>query len=182
VMGATALAEPNEELVETPQIDLPASPSDSSGLGLPSPQPSAGASPAVSSGGDRLRNAVIQTLVDGNQRILASMLEAGEWSVEGNEVVIKISESQTVVDMSFGGDARRLATASASGVLGKPAKLKIIPNANVAAPEKRNGGQKQNGGPAVNGRSRAESDAVVRRLQEKFGAQIRTVIDYKEKR
>jgi hypothetical protein len=32
------------------------------------------------------------------------------------------------------------------------------------------------------GRSRAEQDAVVRRLQDKFGAQIRTVIDYKEKR
>jgi DNA polymerase-3 subunit gamma/tau len=182
VMGATALAEPDEELVETPQIDLSASPSDSPDLGLPPPQSSAGASPPVSSASDRLRNAVIQTLVDGSQRILASMLEAGEWSVEGNEVVIKISESQTVVDMSFGGDARRLATASASGVLGKPAKLKIIPSANVAAPEKRNGGQKPNGGPAVNGRSRAENDAVVRRLQEKFGAQIRTVIDYKEKR
>jgi DNA polymerase-3 subunit gamma/tau len=183
VMGATALAEPNEELVETPRIDLSASSSDSPGLTLTQiSQPREDANPSVSPGADRLRSAVVQTLIDGSQRILASMLEAGEWSVEGNEVVIKISESQTVVDMSFGGDARRLATASASGVLGKPAKLKIIPNASVAAPEQHNGGQKPNGGPTVNGRSRAENDAVVRRLQEKFGAQIRTVIDYKEKR
>jgi hypothetical protein len=34
----------------------------------------------------------------------------------------------------------------------------------------------------IGGRGRAEQDAVVRRLQEKFGAEIRTVIDYKEKR
>jgi hypothetical protein len=36
--------------------------------------------------------------------------------------------------------------------------------------------------PGPGGRSRAEQDLVVRRLQEKFGAEIRTVIDYKEKR
>ncbi len=57
------------------------------------------------------------------------MLEAGEWSVEGNEVVVKVSESQTVVDMSVGADARRLAIASASGVLGRAVKLKIVAGA-----------------------------------------------------
>jgi DNA polymerase III subunit gamma/tau len=137
---------------------------------------------------ERLQSAVLQALTDGNQRILVSMLEAGEWSVEGNEVVIKVAESPTVVDMSLSADARRLAIASASGVLGRAVKLKIVPGAAVAPTEvKRNGGARfdgksggTNSGPS--GRSRAEQDAVVRRLQEKFGAEIRTVIDYKEKR
>ncbi len=134
--------------------------------------------------GDRLKSAVLQALMDGNQRILASMLEAGEWSVEGNEVVIKVSESQTVVDMSLGVDARRLAIASASGVLGRAVKLKIVPGATLGPEEgQRNGGVRTSGSnPGLGGRSRAEQDAVVRRLQEKFGAEIRTVIDYKEKR
>ena len=119
----------------------------------------------------------------GNQRILVSMLEAGEWAVEGNEVVVKVSESQTVVDMSMGADARRLAIASASGVLGRAVKLKIVAGAGAAAGEKRNGAGKPNGAsPLAGGRGRAEQDAVVRRLQEKFGAEIRTVIDYKDKR
>jgi hypothetical protein len=44
-------------------------------------------------------------------------------------------------------------------------------------------GSKSNGtSPGVGGRGRAQQDVVVRRLQEKFGAEIRTVIDYKEKR
>lgn len=121
--------------------------------------------------------------MDGNQRILVSMLEAGEWSVEGNELVVRVSESQTVVDMSLSAEARRLAIASASGVLGRAVKLKIIPGANVAQPEKRNGAKVNNGtSSAVAGRGRAEQDTVVRRLQEKFGAEIRTVIDYKERR
>jgi DNA polymerase III subunit gamma/tau len=134
---------------------------------------------------ERLQNAVLQALSDGNQRILVSMLEAGEWAVEGNDVVIRVAESQTVLDMSLSTDARRLAIASASGVLGRAVKLKIVPGASVAAAtaEKRNGAGGANGaasGPG--GRSRAEQDSVVRRLREKFGAEIRTVIDYKEKR
>jgi hypothetical protein len=49
---------------------------------------------------------------------------------------------------------------------------------------KSNGNSSRSGGTnsGTGGRGRAEQDAVVRRLQEKFGAEIRTVIDYKEKR
>ena len=133
---------------------------------------------------DTLKTAVLQALTDGNQRILVSMLEAGEWAVEANEVVVKVTESQTVVDMSVSAEARRLAIASASGVLGRAVKLKIVAGATVAAAEKSNGASAKSDGanPLVGGRGRAEQDAVVRRLQEKFGAEIRTVIDYKEKR
>ena len=130
---------------------------------------------------DRLQSAVLQALTDGNQRVLVSMLSAGEWSVQGNELVIQIAESQTVVDMSLGPDAKRLAIASASGVLGRPVKLKVVPGATVAPQEnKRNGNTARPSGPS--GRGRAEQDPVVRRMQEKFSAEIRTVIDYKEKR
>ena len=116
------------------------------------------------------------------------MLEAGEWSVQGNELVVKIAESQTVIDMSVGPEARRLAIASASGVLGRAVKLKIVPGAAVAQNGNDGNGVKRNGaavrlnGPAVGGRGRAEQDPVVQRMREKFGAEIRTVIDYKEKR
>jgi DNA polymerase-3 subunit gamma/tau len=129
----------------------------------------------------RLQNAVLQALSDGNQHILVSMLSAGEWSVRGNELVIKIGESQTVVEMSISSDARRLAIASASGVLGRAMKLTVVPGAAVTPQEnKRSGGAPRASGPG--GRGRAEQDPVVRRMQEKFGAQVRTVIDYKEKR
>ncbi len=127
---------------------------------------------------DRLQSAVLQALSDGNQRILVSMLSAGEWSVQGNELVIKIAESQTVVEMSLGPDAKRLAVASASGIMGRPMKLKVVPGATVAPQEiKRNAGP-----PGPGGRGRAEQDPVVKRMQEKFNAEIRTVIDYREKR
>jgi hypothetical protein len=128
---------------------------------------------------DRLQSAVLQALTDGNQRILVSMLSAGEWSLSGNELVIKVGESQTVVDMSLGPDAKRLAIASASGVLGRAVKLRVVPGVAVAPQEKKNGAPRPSG---PGGRGRAEQDPVVQRMRDKFGAEIRTVIDYREKR
>jgi len=130
---------------------------------------------------EHLQSAVLQALTDGNQHILVSMLSAGEWNVQGNELVIQIAESQTVVDMSLSSEAKRLAIATASGVLGRAVKLRVVPGVTVTPQEnKRNGGGPHPPGPG--GRCRAEQDPVVRRMQEKFGAQVRTVIDYKEKR
>jgi DNA polymerase-3 subunit gamma/tau len=162
-------AGPTKQLLPEPRQE-----SESPAPPMPPPSALPSAQPQV----DRLQTAVLQALTDGNQRILVSMLSAGEWSVQGNELVIKIAESQTVVDMSLGPDAKRLAIASASGVLGRPIKLKVVPGATVALQEiKRNGGP-----PGPGGRGRAEQDPVVRRMQEKFNAEIRTVIDYREKR
>jgi hypothetical protein len=129
---------------------------------------------------ERVQAAVLQALSDANQRILVSMLSSGEWSIQGNELVIKVSESQTVVDMSLGPEGKRLAIATASGVLGRAIKLKVVPGVNVTPQEKKNGGPRLASGPG--GRGRAEQDPVVRRMQEKFGAEIRTVIDYRDKR
>jgi DNA polymerase-3 subunit gamma/tau len=129
---------------------------------------------------DRVRAAVLQALADGNQNFLASLLSNGEWNVQGAELVIKIAESQTVLDMSLGNEAKRLAIASASGVLGRAVKLKVIPGSDIASEPKRNGGTLPSSG--VGGRGRAEQDPIVRRMQEKFGAEIRTVIDYRDKR
>jgi hypothetical protein len=128
---------------------------------------------------ERLQSAVLQALTDANQRILVSMLSSGEWGVQGNELVIKVSESQTVVDMSLGAEGKRMAIATASGVLGRAVKLKVIPGVTVAPQGKKNGAPRLAPGPG--GRGRAEQDPIVRRMQEKFGAQIRTVIDYHNK-
>ncbi len=140
------------------------------------PEPIAAADPSGQI--ERLQTAVLQALNDANQRILVSMLSSGEWSIQGNEFIIKVAESQTVVDMSLGAEGKRLAIAAASGVLGRAVKLKVIPGASVQ--EKKNGAPKFAPGPG--GRGRAEQDPIVRRMQEKFGAEIRTVIDYRDKR
>ncbi len=121
-----------------------------------------------------LRDAVLNALSGAGHRILVNLLETGEWQVEGNEVVIKVASSPAVIEMSLGADARRLMIATASGALGRPMKLRVAPGGTAqtsARPVSTNGG----------GRGRAEQDPVVRRMKEKFGAEIRTIIDYKDK-
>jgi DNA polymerase III subunit gamma/tau len=125
---------------------------------------------------DELRDAVLNALAAGGHQMLVAMLGGGEWRVEGNELVIKVASSSTVIDMTLGADARRLAIATASGAAGRALKLKVIPG--EVAPATTINRPSSNGG----GRSRAEQDPVVRRMKEKFGAEIRTIIDYKEKR
>jgi hypothetical protein len=124
---------------------------------------------------DELRNAVLGALSDGGYRMVVTMLETGEWAVEGNDVVIKVTASAVVIDMSLGNEARKVATAAASGTLGRAVKIKVLPGgvaqqapARAATP---------NGG-----RTRAEQDPIVRRMQEKFGAEIRTIIDQRDKK
>ena len=132
-----------------------------------------GANPAMPP--DDMRAAVLNALSGASHNMLVSMLEAGEWQTEGNELVVRVTSSATVIDMSLGADAKRLAIATASGVAGRPMKFKVVPGGTpqplVARP-----------GSNGNGRGRAEQDPVVRRLKEKFGAEIRTIIDYREKR
>jgi DNA polymerase-3 subunit gamma/tau len=122
------------------------------------------------------RSAVLSALNNAGQLMLSAMLDAGEWRVESNELVIKVAPSATVIEMSLGADARRLIIATVSGSLRRPVKLKVVPGAVPASPP--SSPVAGNGG----GRGRAEQDPVVRRMKEKFGAEIRTIIDYKEKR
>jgi len=133
-------------------------------------------SPETASMAD-LRAAVLGFLEDGGHRVLVSMLETGEWNLEGNELVIRAAASAAVIDMSFGTEAKRLASSAASRVLGRTVRLQVLP-----------GGSAQESVPRLpsaangSGRGRAEQDPVVRRMQEKFGAEIRTVIDYRERK
>ena len=124
-----------------------------------------------------MRAAVLSALAGAGHRILVALLEGAEWRVEGNELILRPAASAAAIDMSLGADARRLAIATASGVLGRAVKLTVVPGGPVVenptttrAPA--------NGG----GRNRAEQDPIVRRIKEKFGAEIRTIIDYRQKR
>jgi DNA polymerase III subunit gamma/tau len=123
---------------------------------------------------DSLRDAVLAALA--HQPMLVSMLESAEWSLEGNSLNARAATSITMIEMSFTSEARRIATAAASGLAARPIKVQVLPGGTAQ------GAAKAARPASIGGaRSRAEQDPVVRRMQEKFGAEIRTVIDYREK-
>jgi len=176
IMGSAA---PNATGESAPQPATPAPAPQQNAAPRPADEPEkvkvADAKPAANL--DGLRGAVLNALSEAGHRMLVSMLETGEWAVEGNEIVIKVSASATVIDMSLGADAKRLAIATASGAMGRAMKLKVLPGGTAQAPAPR--AQASSNG---RGRGRAEQDPIVRRMQEKFGAEIRTIIDQRDKK
>jgi DNA polymerase-3 subunit gamma/tau len=158
--------------------------------GLPKPEMSVGAtalatveSPAAAPepAAGELRAVILAALEDGGHRMLATMLERGQWSLQGIEVIVQVKESEGVVEMAMGAEPRRIANTAAAKASGRPLKLKVV---GGAASNGTSGGAERAPAPAAgsNGRSRATQDPVVRRMQDKFGAEIRTVIDHKDKR
>ena len=123
---------------------------------------------------ESLRDAVLRAL--DTQPMLVSLLENAAWRLEGNALIAKAAASSTMIEMSFTADARRLAGAAASGLAGRPIKLQVEPD---GAPQAASAPRRSSSNGSA--RSRAEQDPIVQRMQEKFGAEIRTVIDHREK-
>jgi len=139
------------------------------------PEVVAAREPDPSANSADVRSAVLDAVAGAGQKMLHSMLETGEWKLEQNDLIIKVSSSPAVIDMSLSNDAKRMIVAAATAALGRPVRLKVLPGGSPQATPTPS--SISNGG----GRSRAEQDPAVRRMREKFGAEIRTVIDYRGK-
>jgi DNA polymerase III subunit gamma/tau len=128
---------------------------------------------------DHLRGAVVSALENGGHRTLAYMLDAGEWSLQGNELTVKVAAAPAVLDMAFGAEGKKIANTAATGAAGRPLKVMLVGGgANSNSSKPRTAAPVGNGGS----RNRALQDPVVQRMREKFGAEVRTIIDHKEKR
>ncbi|MCU1285359.1 MAG: polymerase tau subunit [Acidobacteriales bacterium] len=136
--------------------------------------------PSADVGTDQLRGAVIGALEDAGQGMLANMLDSSEWSLEGADLTIKVVQSAVMIDMSFGAEPKKMVNAAATKSAGRPIRVKVVsggnPNAAPSQPAHRGTSR-----PSGSARSRAAEDPMVKYMQEKFGAEIRTVIDQQSK-
>ncbi len=130
---------------------------------------------------DILRGAVLDALESSGQQMLAHNLEQGEWAARGTEITVKVGLSQVLIDVALGEAPKRVIHNALAKAAGKPLRFKMENGgagftAKSAAPRPANGS-----GNGASARSRAMSDPVVKQMQETFGAEIRTVIDLKER-
>ena len=132
---------------------------------------------------DQLRSALIELLEAQAQNTAADLLARGEWKLEDNQLSLRLPLSEKVIDLSLSTEVRRLLTQEASRLCGRPIKLKVAGGGVAQAPAARvsNGSGNQNGNGAGGARQRAAEDPVVQRMQEKFGAEVRTVVDLRKK-
>jgi len=113
---------------------------------------------------------------------LAAVLAQGNATVQGNELVVAIDKPAAVVPFIMSEKYKPIANKAATDAAGRMLKVRLVGGAsksavaNVVRPARANG----NGG-GQGARARAANDPIVRRMQEKFSAEIRTVIDQRDK-
>jgi len=125
----------------------------------------------------KIQTATLTAMERSGQKIVANWLEMGEWKIEGNDVVIGVGAKQAMIDAALKGEAQRVLNESASEVSGQAVRVKLVAGANgngvaaVARPA----------GDGTDARSRAMNDPIVKRMKEKFGTEIRTVVDQRRR-
>jgi DNA polymerase-3 subunit gamma/tau len=120
---------------------------------------------------DAIREAVLLEFQD--QKTLFGPLEDGEWSVEGMEVVVKTTLSATLIEFAFTADLKRRAVGAAARVAGRPMKFRIASGGSAAPNNK----PVRNSVGGTSARAKASQHPVVQKMIEKFGAEIRTIMD-----
>ncbi|HZU31419.1 MAG TPA: hypothetical protein VFB79_09900, partial [Candidatus Angelobacter sp.] len=111
---------------------------------------------------------------------LAATLSEGSAIIQGNELIVTVDRPASVLPFIISPAQKQVANAAASAIAGRTLKLTLASGAKshtngaapVAAARPRNG---------ASARNRAADDPIVQRMREKFGAEIRTVIDHREK-
>ncbi len=139
--------------------------------------------PEVSADPGTILGRIIAELEQSGHNSPAMILEKGSVRIDGSELVVAVAEKPAFIGLAFGAEVLRLAQGAASTAAGRPLKLKVVSGGEAND----NGGAPNGAAPVIrpaNGnsvRSRAADDPVVRRMQEKFGAEIRSIIDYRSK-
>ena len=130
----------------------------------------------VEANAESLRDAVLNAL--GNQQMLVSILENAEWTAGRKFADRKSSgvehDDRNVIHRRRAPHRQRRRQRSGR----RPIKMLVEPGGTPQAASAPRRASTSNG----SARSRAEQDPIVQRMKEKFGAEIRTVIDYREKR
>ena len=113
---------------------------------------------------------------------LAAVLAQGSATIQGNELVVAIDKPAAVVPFIMNEKYKPIANKAASDAAGRMLKVKLVGGApSSVAPNIVRAARTNGNSAGQTARARAANDPIVRRMQEKFGADIRTVIDQRDK-
>ena len=130
---------------------------------------------------DALRETVLQAMETGGSQMLVHALEEGHWTGDGNLLSVQVEMSQAMIELSYTREQEKLANVAASRVAGRAVKVRLVGGASAAAEAKPR--RASNGSAAASGsmKTRAAEEPIVKRMMEKFGAEIRIVMDRSER-
>jgi DNA polymerase-3 subunit gamma/tau len=137
-----------------------------------------GAEAPAENGGEslgRLRQAIVQALDAQGHQTASSLMAAGSWQMEGDTVQVQVAVKKLMLGLVMNPGADKIARA-AMRELGFTARLQVIPGDGTAGP--------RSASPAAQGsvQAIAMENPLVKQAQELFRAEVRSVLDLRDKR
>ncbi len=138
------------------------------------PVPAASSSGQAESSLDTLRDAIVQALDDKGHQTASALLGAGSWRRDGDTVEVQVAVKKLMLGLVMNPEADKIAR----GVMrekGVPPKLSVIPG--EGAPGSAAARQMPQG--SVN--AQALENPLVKQAQELFRAEVRSILDLRDK-
>jgi DNA polymerase-3 subunit gamma/tau len=125
---------------------------------------------------DKLRDAVTQALHDKGHETASALLRGGQWTVTDGSITVLVAVKKTMLSLTMNPEAERIAR-TALQQAGSNARLVVLPGDGSASPAP----------PAPHAakgsiQSHALDNPLVKQAQELFRAEVRDVLDLRNKR
>jgi DNA polymerase III subunit gamma/tau len=130
---------------------------------------------------DAIREAVLQAMETGGSQMLVQTLEEGHWTGEGSQISIQVGMSDGMIEVSYTREQERLSNLAASRVAGRTVKVRLVGGATTTSEKKARPSGAVRGESSESIKTKAADEPVVKRMMEKFGAEIRIVMDRSER-
>ncbi|HEX3436707.1 MAG TPA: DNA polymerase III subunit gamma/tau [Pseudacidobacterium sp.] len=126
---------------------------------------------------DRIREAVCAALEEKGHNTAAVLLHAGNWTLQGDTIQVEVGIKKTMLALTMNIEAEKIAK-NALRALGVSQKLVVVPGEN--------GMVNANATPRVAGSGSLQSGAMehplVKQAMDLFGAEVRSVLDLRDKK
>jgi DNA polymerase-3 subunit gamma/tau len=150
------------------------------GLAEPLPESTDGAlalAPEAAPDLDRIREAVAAALARDGHDTAANLVHQGAWTLQGGNIQVAVAVRKTMLALTINADAEAIAR-KAMRAVGATQKIAFVPGENGSA--------KSSSAPVaqpISGSAQAAAleNPLVRKAQELFGAEIRSVLDLRDK-
>ena len=128
---------------------------------------------------DRIREAAVAALASSGHETAANLIHQGKWTQEGNAIQVELAVRKTMLTLTVNGEAEAIVRKTMKA-MGATQKIAFVPGENGASGSKGPGRE----GPAAlagSAQSAAMENPLVKKTQELFKADIRSVLDLRDK-
>jgi DNA polymerase III subunit gamma/tau len=131
---------------------------------------------------DRIREAVSAALAGAGHETAANLIHQGKWTEQGNTIEVELAVRKTMLALTVNADAENIAR-KAMRAIGTTQKISFVPGENGANGTKGPGKEGPVPGTAIatgSAQSAAMENPLVKKTQELFNADIRSVLDLRD--